>query len=560
MDAELSLSPAAIDALADDIADTAAHIDAATHRLLVLIREFDRGRGWAHQGALSCAHWLSWRVGLGLGPAREKVRVAHKLAELPLLDEAFRRGELSYSKLRAMTRVATSANEAELLELARHSTAAQLERICRFYVQARSQTGQDARLCEDERRWVVSRPTEDGMVSIQIRLRPDEAASIMRALELGADGGSLADGAVALAETALHGACESRASEDPVRGAPPSDPSLGDATVSEVQISEVPPKDAPLGDASLGDASPGGSEEGEAPIGRTSVRAVPLRPPVEVVIHITAAARPRLGVDNEPQGARLAVDNEPQGTRPARNNGPQPRGARARRAQRTGGRWIRRVLRRARHVVDSHARGAAPWTTSRAPQEPPSTTNRINEPTRRTGPPGQRRHAAVDAESLGHRRPVANNDAGPIAGAGDPPPEERPATSARRPASCTARGAGPTRPVRPGGQSRRSRRVSSAARLVLSLTSVASSSASSPALRILSRAWWAFSRILWPASSRASSASRPTSLVFSTALAVPRSMSSPADSAASWVFSRVRSLHPPAREAREVHSVAASRA
>jgi hypothetical protein len=132
------------------------------------------------------------------------VRVAHKLAELPLLDEAFRRGVLSYSKVRAMTRVASSSNEAELLDLARCSTAAQLERICRFYCQAR-QTGQDPGVIEDERRWVVSRPTEDGMVSIQIRLLPDEAARLMRAIELGAGRGSLADGAVAMAETLLAG-------------------------------------------------------------------------------------------------------------------------------------------------------------------------------------------------------------------------------------------------------------------------------------------------------------------------------------------------------------------
>jgi hypothetical protein len=129
MEEALSLSPTEIDALGDDIAVTAAHIDAATHRLLTLIRDFDRAGGWYRQGALSCAHWLSWRIGLGLGPAREKVRVAHRLAELPLLDEAFRRGELSYSKLRAMTRVASPDNEAALLDLARNSTAAQLERI-----------------------------------------------------------------------------------------------------------------------------------------------------------------------------------------------------------------------------------------------------------------------------------------------------------------------------------------------------------------------------------------------------------------------------------------------
>jgi hypothetical protein len=205
MNAEVSPSSIDIDALGDDIAVTAAHIDAATHRLLTLIREFDRAGGWHRQGALSCAHWLSWRVGLGLGPAREKVRVAHRLAELPVLDEAFRRGEVSYSKLRAMTRVASAANEAALLDLARNSTAAQLERICRFYRQAHSPDRTDPR-SEDDRRWVMARPTDDGMVAIQIRLHPEEAARLMRALEVGADSGSLADGAVALADSALAGA------------------------------------------------------------------------------------------------------------------------------------------------------------------------------------------------------------------------------------------------------------------------------------------------------------------------------------------------------------------
>ncbi len=271
MDAELSLSPAAIDALADDIADTAAHIDAATHRLLVMIREFDRARGWAHQGALTCAHWLSWRIGLGIGPAREKVRVAHKLAELPLLDDAFRRGELSYSKLRAMTRVATAANEAELLDLARCSTAAQLERICRFYSQAR-QSGQDAGVVEDERRWVVSRPTEDGMVSIQIRLLPDEAARLMRAIELGAEHGSLADGAVALAETMLSGSSGAGAragsSGAAARGSSGADT---------------------RGTGSSGANAGAGESSAEPPNGELRPSRMPIRPPVEVVVHITAA-------------------------------------------------------------------------------------------------------------------------------------------------------------------------------------------------------------------------------------------------------------------------------
>jgi hypothetical protein len=103
--------------------------------------------------------------------------------------------------------VATSASEADLLGLARSSTAAQLERICRYYRQAR-QPDPDSRSADDDRRWVVARQTDDGMVSIQLRLHPDEAARLMRALEHCADGGSLADGAVALADTALSGTSE----------------------------------------------------------------------------------------------------------------------------------------------------------------------------------------------------------------------------------------------------------------------------------------------------------------------------------------------------------------
>jgi hypothetical protein len=121
------LSRDQVNQLADEIAEASAYIDAATHRLLTGIRRFDEAEGWGTQGALSCAHWLSWRVGLGLGVAREKVRVARRLGELALVDQALSRGEVSYSKVRAITRVATADHEATLLEMARCSTAAQLE-------------------------------------------------------------------------------------------------------------------------------------------------------------------------------------------------------------------------------------------------------------------------------------------------------------------------------------------------------------------------------------------------------------------------------------------------
>src|SRR5438093_8293595 len=101
--------------LADEIALIAVHLDAATHRLLQCIREFDEQKGWMEQGALSCAHWLMWRVGFDSRAAREKVRVARALATLPEIDAALKAGRLSYSKVRALTRVATPETESTLL-------------------------------------------------------------------------------------------------------------------------------------------------------------------------------------------------------------------------------------------------------------------------------------------------------------------------------------------------------------------------------------------------------------------------------------------------------------
>src|ERR1700730_4570734 len=107
--------PAAeLDRLGDEIAELSAHLDPATARLLELIRAFDARGGW-NTGLCSCAAWLSWRVGLDLGAARERVRVARALGTLPLLAEALARGELSYAKVRALTRVATPETEARLL-------------------------------------------------------------------------------------------------------------------------------------------------------------------------------------------------------------------------------------------------------------------------------------------------------------------------------------------------------------------------------------------------------------------------------------------------------------
>jgi hypothetical protein len=175
----------AIEKLEEEIAELAAHLDSATQRLLGCIRAFDLAGGWERQGAISCAHWLAWRLGLDTATAREKVRVARALGELPRIDEALGRGELSYAKVRALTRVATPATEARLLDLARHATGAQLERICRGYRRA-VRSLEDGPLAAEERS-VRERPLPGGMVRIELVLSPDEAALVMKAVERARD-------------------------------------------------------------------------------------------------------------------------------------------------------------------------------------------------------------------------------------------------------------------------------------------------------------------------------------------------------------------------------------
>ena len=171
--------------LGDDIAKLAARIQAATYELLVMLREFDAQQGWA--GFPSCAHWLHWRTGLAPGAAREKVSVARVLGELPLLSAAMRQGQLSYSKVRALTRVATPANEARLLDCARCATAAQVERLTRAWQRVDRQAEADADRQRHEGRELQTWVDDDGMVVVRGRLAPEVGAVVRQALEAAAD-------------------------------------------------------------------------------------------------------------------------------------------------------------------------------------------------------------------------------------------------------------------------------------------------------------------------------------------------------------------------------------
>ncbi len=220
--------PAALERLGDEIARLSAHVTAATYRLLVMIRVFDEGEGWHLEGFTSCAQWLSWKTGVGPGAARERVRVARALGELPALSGALERGELSYSVARALTRVATGENEAGLVEAARHGTAAEMERLVSAWRRA-DRTEAELRASEQKRHhsrklWLVC-DEADGSWVLRGRLDPEAGAQLAKALEA--------------AEEALYRAEASEASEA----------NHADATGPEDVSAETPSAEARRADA-----------------------------------------------------------------------------------------------------------------------------------------------------------------------------------------------------------------------------------------------------------------------------------------------------------------------
>src|SRR3989441_9462603 len=171
-----------LDRLGDEIAELSAHLEAATARLLDLIREFDAREGW-NNGFRSCAAWLSWRVGLDPGAAREQVRVARALGTLLRLAAALARGEVSYSKVRAMTRVATPETEERLLAVARAGTAEHVERIVRGWRRVDRQAERHETSRQHATRGLYVYQDDDGTVVVRGRLTPEAGALFRRGLD-----------------------------------------------------------------------------------------------------------------------------------------------------------------------------------------------------------------------------------------------------------------------------------------------------------------------------------------------------------------------------------------
>ena len=180
--------------LEHSITQVCANINAATYQQLTLIAEFDRRQGWGDDGVRSCAHWLNFRCGVSLTAAREKLRVAHALNQLPKTKEAFASGSLSYSKARAITRVGTPNNEDTLLSYARYGTASQLDKTVRLYrqqynsegeltVEEQWQTEAEQALKRQNERQLDVYWDENQCFCLKAKLTPEQGAVILKAIE-----------------------------------------------------------------------------------------------------------------------------------------------------------------------------------------------------------------------------------------------------------------------------------------------------------------------------------------------------------------------------------------
>ena len=174
------------DEVVAELVALSARIDAALQRQLALIREIHERELWFIWGVRTCAQWLAWRLGLSPGAARERLRVALALGQLPKLDRALAQGRVSFSKVRAMTRVATPENEAKLLECALHATAAQLERICRgmrLVARQEEAIAEGRPPFEPRERRLDVHGCADGTAKLTMVVHRDEAAQVLGAID-----------------------------------------------------------------------------------------------------------------------------------------------------------------------------------------------------------------------------------------------------------------------------------------------------------------------------------------------------------------------------------------
>jgi hypothetical protein len=184
---EREISSVSTPELMQQITKLAGQLNAANARFLALIAELDRRQPWADWGVKSCAHWLNWQCAIDLGAAREKLRVAHAIEKLPCIAKAMAEGKLSYSKVRALTRIADEANEGQLLKIALYGTASHVEKLVRSYRRAMDAKELTREAIQQRDQSLTCFTDTDGSLVIRGRLPAEIGALFRKALEMAED-------------------------------------------------------------------------------------------------------------------------------------------------------------------------------------------------------------------------------------------------------------------------------------------------------------------------------------------------------------------------------------
>src|SRR5262245_26270239 len=187
-------SQCSIDDLDTAICKLARHLNAESYQLLMLVRDFDERFGWAKWSFPNCAEWLAWRCSVSLSAAREKVRTAHALRALPAISAAFADGRLSYTKVRALTRVAQHDNEDLLLAYALQATAPQVEERCQQIRNSLPESTEHAHRIWQRRALTIWRTPEKGIATIKVELSIEEAELVSKALDRAVAAGDVSSG------------------------------------------------------------------------------------------------------------------------------------------------------------------------------------------------------------------------------------------------------------------------------------------------------------------------------------------------------------------------------
>lgn len=182
-----SADPTPIDELDHNILTLCTRINAATYELLLMIREFDERTGWLQWGLSNCAEWLAWRCDLSMTTARKKIRVAHALKTLPGIASSFASGELSYAKVRALTRIAARDNEQALLDFALRTTAVNVAERCRELRCGSKQSLDEAAMAYAKRSLRIRRDHHREVITITMELPMDTGELVEKALDKARD-------------------------------------------------------------------------------------------------------------------------------------------------------------------------------------------------------------------------------------------------------------------------------------------------------------------------------------------------------------------------------------